>query len=40
VLSPAGRALYAKQGGYTLLAPTLTCPASAVPASIRKELGS
>jgi molybdate/tungstate transport system substrate-binding protein len=40
VLSPAGRALYAKQGGYTLLAPTLTGPASAVPASIRKELGS
>jgi molybdate/tungstate transport system substrate-binding protein len=40
VLSPAGRALYAKQGGYTLLTPTLTGPASAVPASIRKELGS
>jgi molybdate/tungstate transport system substrate-binding protein len=40
VLSPAGWALYAKQGGYTLLKPTLTGPASAVPASIRKELGS
>jgi molybdate/tungstate transport system substrate-binding protein len=40
VLSPAGRALYAKQGGYTLLTPTLTGPTSAVPASIRKELGS
>ena len=40
VLSPAGRSLYAKQGGYTLLKPTLTGPASAVPASIRKELGS
>lgn len=39
VLSPAGRALYAKQGGYTLLPPTLTGPSSAVPASIRKELG-
>ncbi|MGN6794881.1 MAG: extracellular solute-binding protein [Streptosporangiaceae bacterium] len=40
VLSPAGRSLYQKQGGYTLLKPTLTGPASAVPASIRKELGS
>ena len=40
VLSPAGRSLYAKQGGYTLLTPTLTGPTSAVPASIRKELGS
>jgi molybdate/tungstate transport system substrate-binding protein len=40
VLSPAGRALYARQGGYTLLTPTLTGPSSAVPASIRKELGS
>ena len=40
VLSPAGRSLYAKQGGYTLLTPTLTGPASAVPASIRKEIGS
>ncbi len=40
VLSPAGRALYAKQGGYTLLTPTLTGPASAVPASIRTEIGS
>lgn len=40
VLSPAGRSLYEKQGGYTLLKPTLTGPASAVPASIRKEIGS
>jgi len=40
VLSPAGRALYAKQGGYTLLTPALTGPTSAVPAPIRKELGS
>ena len=39
VLSPAGRALYANRGGYTLLTPTLTGPMSAVPASIRKELG-
>ncbi len=39
VLSPAGRALYARQGGYTLLTPTLTGPSGAVPASIRKELG-
>ena len=40
VLSPAGRALYENQGGYTLLPPKLKGPASAVPASIRKELGS
>jgi molybdate/tungstate transport system substrate-binding protein len=40
VLSPAGRSLYENQGGYTLLKPTLTGPASAVPASIRKEIGS
>jgi molybdate/tungstate transport system substrate-binding protein len=40
VLSPAGRSLYQHQGGYTLLKPTLTGPASAVPASIRRELGS
>lgn len=40
VLSPAGRGLYAKKGGYTLLNPTLTGPKSAVPAVIRKELGS
>ena len=40
VLSSAGRSLYEHQGGYTLLTPTLTGPASAVPASIRKELGS
>jgi molybdate/tungstate transport system substrate-binding protein len=40
VLSPAGRSLYEKQGGYTLLTPTLTGKASDVPASIRKEIGS
>jgi molybdate/tungstate transport system substrate-binding protein len=40
VLSPAGRSLYEKQGGYTLLTPTLTGNASDVPASIRKEIGS
>lgn len=40
VLSPAGRALYAKQGGYTLLTPTASGDTSAIPASIRKELGS
>ena len=40
VLSPAGRALYAHKGGYTLLTPTLTGPRSAVPAAIRRELGS
>jgi molybdate/tungstate transport system substrate-binding protein len=40
VMSPAGRSLYAKQGGYTLLTPTLTGPSTAVPASIRKEIGS
>jgi molybdate/tungstate transport system substrate-binding protein len=40
VLSPAGRSLYRNQGGYTLLKPTLTGPAGAVPASIRKAIGS
>jgi molybdate/tungstate transport system substrate-binding protein len=40
VLSPPGRSLYAKQGGYTLLKPTLTGPVTAVPAAIRKEIGS
>ena len=40
VLSAAGRSLYAKQGGYTLLKPTLSGDASAVPASIKSELGS
>jgi molybdate/tungstate transport system substrate-binding protein len=40
VLAPEGRSLYQKQGGYTLLTPTLTGPSSAVPASIRKEIGS
>jgi molybdate/tungstate transport system substrate-binding protein len=39
VLSPAGRSLYTKQGGYTLLTPTLTGPMSVVPAAVRKELG-
>jgi molybdate/tungstate transport system substrate-binding protein len=39
VLGGPGRALYKNQGGYTLLPPTLTGPASAVPASIRKEIG-
>ncbi len=39
VLSKAGRDLYARQGGYTLLTPALTGPADAVPALIRKELG-
>jgi molybdate/tungstate transport system substrate-binding protein len=38
LLSPAGRAVYS-QGGYTLLTPTLFGPMSAVPASIRHELG-
>jgi molybdate/tungstate transport system substrate-binding protein len=38
VLSPAGLALH-KQGGYTLLKPTLFGPASAVPAAVNSELG-
>jgi molybdate/tungstate transport system substrate-binding protein len=38
-LSPAGQALY-KQGGFTLLTPTLTGDTSAVPAAIRSELGT
>jgi molybdate/tungstate transport system substrate-binding protein len=38
VLSPAGRALYAK-GGYTLLTPTAFGTTSAIPAAIRGELG-
>ncbi len=38
VLSPAGRAIYAK-GGYTLLTPTAFGDAAAVPAAIRHELG-
>lgn len=38
VLSPAGLALH-KQGGYTLLKPTLFGDASAVPPSVRSELG-
>lgn len=36
-LSPAGRALYAKEG-YNLLTPTITGDASAVPASIKAEI--
>jgi molybdate/tungstate transport system substrate-binding protein len=38
VLSPAGRALYAK-GGYTLLTPTAFGTTSDIPASIKSELG-
>jgi molybdate/tungstate transport system substrate-binding protein len=38
LLSPAGRRVYA-QGGYTLLTPTAFGNMSAIPASIRKELG-
>ena len=37
VLSPAGRALYSKEG-YNLLTPTITGDASAVPASIKAEI--
>lgn len=36
-LSPAGRALYAREG-YNLLTPTITGDASAVPASIKAEV--
>jgi molybdate/tungstate transport system substrate-binding protein len=36
-LSPAGRALYAKEG-YNLMTPTITGDASAVPASIKAEI--
>jgi molybdate/tungstate transport system substrate-binding protein len=38
-LSPAGQALY-KQGGFTLLTPTVTGDSSAIPAEIKSELGS
>jgi molybdate/tungstate transport system substrate-binding protein len=38
-LSSAGRALY-KQGGFTLLTPTVTGESSAIPAAIKSELGS
>ena len=38
LLSPTGRRLYA-QGGYTLLTPTAFGTMSAIPASVRKELG-
>ena len=37
-LSPAGLALY-KQGGFTLITPTIVGDSSAVPAAIRNELG-
>jgi molybdate/tungstate transport system substrate-binding protein len=37
VLSPAGRALYAKEG-YELLPPTVTGDSSAVPAAVKTEL--
>jgi molybdate/tungstate transport system substrate-binding protein len=37
-LSPAGRALYQREG-YTLLTPTVTGDASAVPAAVKAELG-
>jgi molybdate/tungstate transport system substrate-binding protein len=37
-LSPTGRAQY-KQGGYTLITPTIFGDSSAVPASIKSELG-
>ena len=37
-LSPAGLALY-KQGGFTLIPPTVVGDSSAVPAAIRNELG-
>jgi molybdate/tungstate transport system substrate-binding protein len=36
-LSPAGRALYAKEG-YNLLTPTITGDASAVPAAVKAEI--
>jgi molybdate/tungstate transport system substrate-binding protein len=38
-LSPAGRALW-KQGGFSLLTPTVTGDSSAIPAAIKSELGS
>jgi len=38
-LSPAGLALY-KAGGFTLLTPTVTGDASAIPAAIKSELGT
>jgi len=37
-LSPKGRAQY-KVGGYTLITPTIFGDASAVPASVKSELG-
>ena len=37
-LSPTGRAQY-KQGGYTLITPTVFGDSSAVPASVKSELG-
>ena len=38
VLSPAGRALYQREG-YNLLTPTVTGDSSAVPAAVKAELG-
>jgi molybdate/tungstate transport system substrate-binding protein len=38
-LSPTGRAQYT-QGGYTLITPTIFGDASAVPASVKSEIGS
>jgi molybdate/tungstate transport system substrate-binding protein len=38
-LSPAGLAQY-KQGGFTLITPTITGDASAVPSAVQSELGS
>ena len=37
-LSPAGLAQY-KQGGFTLITPTITGDASAVPSAVKSELG-
>ena len=37
-LSPAGLAQY-KQGGFTLITPTVTGDSSAVPSAVRSELG-
>jgi hypothetical protein len=36
---PAGLAQY-KQGGFTLITPTITGDASAVPSAVQSELGS
>ncbi len=39
VLSPAGRELYSRRGGYALLTPTASGDRAAIPAAIRGELG-